>query len=48
MYDFISVAPNGQTRKWGSVKEAFDGKRPDEQVFVVVKETGSRFKVLRF
>jgi len=38
-------------REWSSIKEAFDGKQPGEQVYVVLVETGgrtvARFKVLR-
>lgn len=47
LHKFLTVGPSGQTREWESVKEAFDGRGQRDEVYVVLAETGSRYKVLR-
>jgi hypothetical protein len=47
LYKFISVNPQGQAREHPHVKDAFDNKGRNDEVYVVVIETGSRYKVLK-
>ena len=47
MYKFITAGPSGKTREWESVKLAFDHKDRNEDVYLIVVATESRYKVLR-
>jgi hypothetical protein len=47
VYEFITVGTDGKIRKWASVKEAFDGKWSNEEVFVELIATGTRARVRR-
>jgi hypothetical protein len=46
VYKFVSVGPNGSDREVRSVREAFE--LPNTRgVFIILRETGSRFQVIR-
>lgn len=47
IYEFLTVGSDGRVRKWANVKEAFDGRWDNEEVFVALIATGTRAKVRR-
>lgn len=46
MYSFILKISQYSEKKFATVKEAFEAKKGSEEVFVILNETGSRFRVI--